>query len=187
MTKKNQTKQETIEVSFYDNEVGDYYIKEMPKKAVSDCVLCGCSGCLSDNCCEHLEYWDNKHGQPARYQVRTLVERINKLEKLIKQLEQNRADVANAINSFIGYKDPSRYKTPEEAILVVLRAALEENISEPIRTFCRQNEHLCDACGCQKCAERLLQGVKNKYPMNGYTPLPECCGHKEYVTADLPF
>lgn len=188
MTTTNETNPEMIEVSLYDDEVGDYYSRMVPKKPVSDCVLCGCAGCLSDTCCEHLEYWRNEHGQPARYQVSTLMSRINNLEKLVKQLEQNRADVANAIQAFIGYKDPSRYKTPEEAILLVLRAALEENISESIRMFCRPNEHLCDACGCKKCAERLLQAVKNKYPAsNGYTPLPECCGHKSYLPADLPF
>lgn len=187
MSKKKDKTPELIEISLYDDEVGDYYQKQVPKEPVSNCVLCGCAGCLSNKCCEHLEYWSAEHGQPARYQVRALAERIERLEGLITKLERNRKDTASAIESFLLYREKENYQPQELSFLRVLKSTLSEDISAFGRTFCHKDEHLCSACSCQKCSARIYQALKNKHNWDSFTPLPECCGHKDYTPDELPF
>lgn len=187
MGKKNREKQVTIEVSLYDDEVGDYYQKEVPKVAVSNCALCGCAGCLSDKCCEHLQYWSPEHGQPARYQVRSLSDHIHQLEILISKLEQNRKDSAAAIESVVSKVKKTEYQSPEMSLLRVLQSSLEKDIQRFGRTFCPVDEYLCRACNCQKCNARMMQSLKNTQDRSQFQPAPECCGHKDYTPDELPF
>jgi len=187
MVKKKAQEVETVEVSMYDDEVGDYYMRKVPKIPVSNCVLCGCAGCLSSKCCEHLEYWGSEHGQPARYQVRTLAERIDRLEDLIAKLERNRADAVAAITAVVAQYDKASYQPQEASVLRTLKAALSEDVSVLGRIFCHKGEHLCAACSCQKCSARTFQAMKNKHNWDSSAPIPECCGHKDYTPNELPF
>jgi hypothetical protein len=187
VVKKKVATEETVEVRMYDEEIGDFYMRSVPKVPVSNCVLCGCAGCLSDKCCEHLEYWGSEHGQPARYQVRTLAERIERLEGLITKLERNRTDAVAAINAVVSQYDKASYQPQEVSVLRTLKAALSEDILTIGRTFCHKNEHLCSACSCQKCSARIFQAMKNKHNWDSFTPVPECCGHKDYTPGELPF
>jgi hypothetical protein len=187
MSKKKVKAQETIEVQMYDDYSQEYYAQTVPKAPVSNCVLCGCFGCLSDKCCEHLEYWDGEAGRPARFQVGQLMDRIVRLEELIAKLEQNRKDVAATIRVVTESYSKRPYTPQEISMLKVLASALNDDIEDRLRVLTRKEDHLCDACSCPKCNERMLVAMRNKHNWDGQKPVPECCGHKEYLPSGLPF
>lgn len=178
--------EELIEVRRYDDIVGDYFNVKVKKEPVSACVLCGCAGCLSDKCCEHLEYWSNECGRPARYQINELMDRIARLEELIEVLDKSRRDAAATMRIVVQAYDNRPYKPEEVSLLNVVSGFLADDITGR-RTLFRKGEELCNACGCLKCNERMLTAMRNDRSWEGHKPLPDCCGHKDYQASGLPF
>lgn len=186
MTKKKSKAKETVTVRKYDDTVQDYYTVEVKKEAVSACVLCGCAGCLSAQCCEHLEYWSAEHGRPARYQINELMDRIVRLERLVTVLDKTRKDAAQTMQLVIESYAQRAYIPQEVSLLRVLAGFLSDDITSR-RTLNRAGEDLCDACGCAKCNARMLEATRNERSWGVFTPLPECCKHNEYQPSGLPF
>jgi hypothetical protein len=186
MAKKKVETKDTVTVRKYDDVVQDYYTVEVKKEPVSACVLCGCAGCLSAQCCEHLEFWSAEHGRPARYQISQLMDRIVRLEELIAELDKTRKDAAQAMQIAVKAYSNSPYTPPEVSLLKVLVGFLSDDITGR-RTLVRKDEDLCDSCGCSKCNARMLGAMRNDRSWEGFKPLPECCGHKDYQPSGLPF
>lgn len=178
--------EELIEVRRYDDIVGDYFNVKVKKEPVSACVLCGCAGCLSDKCCEHLEYWSNESGRPARYQINELMGRIAKLEELIEVLDKSRRDAATALSIAAQAYDKRPFRPEEVSLLNVVSGFLADDIAGR-RTLFRKGDELCSACLCLKCNERLRVAMRNERSRGEYNSLPDCCGHSEYKPVDLPF
>lgn len=177
--------EELIEVQRYDDVVGDYFNVKVKKEPVSACVLCGCAGCLSDKCCEHLEYWSNASGRPARYQINELMDRIVRLEELIEVLDKSRRDAATAMRIVVQAYDKRPYKPEELSMLNVVSGFLADDIAGRRMLF-RKGDELCTACSCTKCTERIWAAHKNEKEWE-HKPLPDCCGHKDYQPSGLPF
>lgn len=186
MVAKKTEKKDTVTVRKYDDVVEDFYTVEVPKEPVSACVLCGCAGCLSDKCCEHLVYWSSDSGRPARYQINELMDRIVRLEELISVLDKSRKDAAATLRIVTEPFEKRAYTPEEVAVLKVVSGFLSDDIAGR-RALIRKGEELCNACACLKCNERMLTAMRNDRSWEGYKPLPECCGHKDYQPSGLPF
>lgn len=182
---KKQTEREMIEVLRYDEEMGDSYTVQVPKVPLTACQLCACAGCLSDKCCEHLEYWKNEHGKPARYQVDDLVEDIKRRDKVIKALEERLEAISQSCSVYL--KREHVGVIPEDkAFVEMIRAAAKDDPARMDRIFV-DNDYLCSACQCLKCCERMQVVLRNRHKFGEFAKVPECCGHKVSTYTDLPF
>jgi hypothetical protein len=185
MMVKKKSEAEYIEVVRYDEEVGDQYLAKVPKISLDACQLCACAGCLSDKCCEHLEYWNSTNGKPARYQIDDLRNEIEQRNKIIKALEQRLQAIGQSCAVFLR-RDHVGVLPEDKAFIEVLGAAAEKEVAHWERMVAN-DDYFCKACKCNLCCDRMMVRLKNNRSIGDFVKVPECCGHKVSSWADLPF
>lgn len=184
--KTKKVKEETVSVEIFDDEMGETYMTKRPKIVQSACELCSCAGCLHENCCEHLEYWNNEHGRPARFQLDALQEEIVRRDKVIAKLDKRFELLAAAFSLAIdGLEKTHIGNGPVKGFLVMAKSALSSNEFSQDRIFIRES-YMCSACSCEKCNVRLSVERENRRNFD-IAKVPPCCGHRVSILDNLPF